>query len=802
MKKNTNLIWTFMFILTVSVCSSGLAQNQNPKTPTEELLNYYRLYKERIQNNNLQKKNAIGKESYNMPLGVNPYTSYFSDKGSAEQWSRYYYEIAQAKNKSTLSRKMNIATFNEKERPGENLNDTSDNSEFISNFGSGPDDTNTFLINGNLGPEEKPKTDLQIFETEEDNGSIPLANPIDLPEPITNYNTRARIGDGPQGSENGGNGDFDFYKVSLQEAELVQFSILATDSIPFNPAVLIYNEEGEILRFGFSLTRPQISLEFIPPVAGTYYFGVYDFETLFQTIPFQPFNSDSGGGVVLEGNYILQLGYFGKITDRDFYSFSLKKGDVFGVAIDGITRTNTNLFLTDDNLGAGTRNFTNFQTQGSPLPDNGETTLSYVIPEDGDYTLSIGTSVGPYTAEILATRSGLETNNKGKKQIVYLDYTGSEFNQRAFFNVPDTIGVNDDVINQERFLSPFEDFLENWGIENTTLNRVRLIHEIDKVVKEKLKQELREKGINPGLDILILSDLGSDFLGNTIPKILNKANIPFSKVIVGGTIEESGIRTIGIANEIDSGNFSIEDEALVLLDLLSNTDPEDPNSINNIPRADNVPIEELVAVVVGNVIAHEIGHYLGNYHTNAANDVFSIMDEGGNLNGIAGVAGEAAFGDESTVDVMFSKDAYSLAEAFLPGGSDQTDVNTAFALSFIPFGRKSSDDSTIKEILALENQVLNDLQEVVSTEILSYPNPQSTSGIASLQLGTEVYGATKVTILDIHGRTVQTVFDGVIKKGENKEIITDAQNLNLSRGVYTYAIKSNNKTFSHKFVVN
>jgi hypothetical protein len=37
-----------------------------------------------------------------------------------------------------------------------------------------------------------------------------------------------------------------------------------------------------------------------------------------------------------------------------------------------------------------------------------------------------------------------------------------------------------------------------------------------------------------------------------------------SRVVVGGTIEESGIPTIGIAQSIDPGNFGNEETALVL----------------------------------------------------------------------------------------------------------------------------------------------------------------------------------------------------------------------------------------------
>ncbi len=43
-----------------------------------------------------------------------------------------------------------------------------------------------------------------------------------------------------------------------------------------------------------------------------------------------------------------------------------------------------------------------------------------------------------------------------------------------------------------------------------------------------------------------------------------------SRVIIGGTIAQSGINTIGVAQFIDPGNYNREDSAVVLLDVLSN----------------------------------------------------------------------------------------------------------------------------------------------------------------------------------------------------------------------------------------
>ena len=108
--------------------------------------------------------------------------------------------------------------------------------------------------------------------------------------------------------------------------------------------------------------------------------------------------------------------------------------------------------------------------------------------------------------------------------------------------------------------------------------------------------------------------------------IFGQTNV--SRVIVGGTIEQSGIPTIGIAQYIDPGNYGHEDSALVLLDVLSDPHAYDDASLNYYlrPRSDRVAF---VSQAVANVISHEIGHNIGNYHTENTTSVHNLMDAGG-----------------------------------------------------------------------------------------------------------------------------------------------------------------------------
>ena len=97
----------------------------------------------------------------------------------------------------------------------------------------------------------------------------------------------------------------------------------------------------------------------------------------------------------------------------------------------------------------------------------------------------------------------------------------------------------------------------------TNADRNALIDRIVATVKENIRTDLKQQGLNDKVDVKILNSRDN-------PDQFGKPNV--SRVIVGGTIEQSGISTIGIASSIDPGNFEGEDQALVLLDVLSGPD--------------------------------------------------------------------------------------------------------------------------------------------------------------------------------------------------------------------------------------
>ena len=135
-----------------------------------------------------------------------------------------------------------------------------------------------------------------------------------------------------------------------------------------------------------------------------------------------------------------------------------------------------------------------------------------------------------------------------------------------------------------------------------------------------------------------------------------------SRVVIGGTTEEVGIFTIGNAQHFDVGNFDTEDNAIVLLDILSAADDSEfsRSSLNTIPRAAGASIIDLIGTAVGNIAAHEAGHNFGNFHTNPANFASNLVDAGGSRSGgvpqLSGVGRDGIFGTQDDIDLVFGRD--------------------------------------------------------------------------------------------------------------------------------------------------
>lgn len=521
-------------------------------------------------------------------------------------------------------------------------NDKRASAEPVGLFGTGRRDNPRLRILGSIA--DLPIDTSPLTGVAEDNGQLNKATDtkIDGRGGIT---TTSVLGDGPHGTLTGdGSNDYDFYKLVATKGDKLTVDTRGTDTV--DTVVGIYNSAGELLAVNDDAGGDTLSslLGFPVPATGTYYALVAGYgET---SLPPDPNDSGSGEGGNDEGTYQL------KITagpyDTDYYAVDLAKGDVLGATVTGAL--SLAVFRPD-----GGRMVTSVQNDASsvyppssPLPGGGDTTIAYVAERTGRYTLRVDGDPGRYDATVEDYRPGSEIDPAKRVQTVFLDFDGARVNT-GIFGGP---GV--------RTLSPFSAFIAKWGL-NRSQEGV-LIDKITSGVRENIQRDLAAKGLNDKLAVRVINSKDhADIFGSE--------NV--SRVIVGGTIAQSGIPTIGIAQYIDPGNYSHEDTALVLLDVLSNDDPTDDASLNYYlrPGSDRAGF---VSRAIANVTSHEIGHYIGNFHTDGQDGVHNLMDEGGSNFGqnLYGVGPDGIGGTKDDEDIDFRTDTYSLFEGF--GGKENT----------------------------------------------------------------------------------------------------------------------------------
>ncbi|MFB9313690.1 hypothetical protein [Nocardioides plantarum] len=543
-----------------------------------------------------------------------------------------------------------VVSYDEQEPTGTSgSNDTDATAERISVFGTTKSKRNVVRINGTRAELPTP-TPVALPTGAEDNGAIPLATPTDI-DGSSALTTTGVLGDGPHGSAGDGTNDFDFYAVDLTEGLTLTADTSSADSgTPdgTDTVAVLYDADGEIVASDDDGGTGTASLlEYDVAASGTYYLLVAGYADL-GPLPEDPTDSGSGAGGAEEGDYSLAITQ--SASDRDKYSINLHPGDVIGAVAQGGADTLT-VTRPDGTqaVGAPGVDASSLYPPDSPLPGGGNTSFGYVAEQGGLYVIDVSGAIGSYTVQVEGYRPGAQVDTN-KSQVVYLDFEGGRVNTAVWGGA----GV--------RELSPFKSFLGKWGISQS---RERAM--IDKITYV-VRQNLLEAGQN-GLNNPKVTVVNS----RTHPELRGRANV--SRVIVGGTIDQSGISTIGIAQYIDPGNYGHEDTALVLLDVLS--DPDGPASLNTYLTAAS-DRERFVGRAVGNVTAHEIGHLVGSYHTDNASDDVNLMDSGGaNFQNLFGVGPDNVGGTADDLDVRFGEDVYSPAEGFT--GTEDTQNNTAFA---------------------------------------------------------------------------------------------------------------------------
>ncbi len=354
----------------------------------------------------------------------------------------------------------------------------------------------------------------------------------------------------------------------------------------------------------------------------------------------------------------------------DFFKVRLRKGDAISGGFDnarltGILDPNGELRMGSD------QNVTFIYPVESFLRHDRRTGFDHVATTNGVHTVFVAEGVGAYEGELRVVRSGLADDDTQGVQRIYVDFDGASVSPSIF----DPFVVGEPA--PEVPLTPMADFLPAWGLDPT--DEDALIDGVIDVMIENLDTDLRIRdGRNGNRD---LTRIGGSF----DIEILNSRDHPdvwggdnVSRIIIGGTIDELTIPTIGIAQSIDPGNTDTTETGVVLLDLLSQPDG-DPISLNSYELANGASKVDLVANGVGHIAAHEVGHYIGNWHTETFNIQPSLMDAGGEFSSVFGVGEDGVLGTADDVDADFVEDVFNPVEGF--EGTEDTSGRSTFALS-------------------------------------------------------------------------------------------------------------------------
>jgi hypothetical protein len=569
------------------------------------------------------------------PRGPNPYLALLPDPAKADYAGWRAYMQAKGARPTDAGVRQRVAGLlpplgvQERERAhARGVNDRLGTAQRIPGFGSAPDLNFRTHISGRLSPEVVPVRRLRPGR--EDDGSIRRARATGVPGLRKGIRTHGRIGDGPHGRAGDGSGDFDFYKVRVPAGHRLLARVF-TPNGRLDPIVAVFDARGHVVAFndddhGFdSLVSQAIRRG-----------GVYTVMVAgFFSVPRDPFRSGSGRGAESEGPYRLRI-RVGQ-DDRDLFAVALQAGDVLGASTRGGAAELTVYDPQGVEVKGSTQDASVAYPAKSPLPGGGRAVVDHIADEDGLHYVAVSNGSGDYGVTVETYRPALEGGSV--PQTLFLDFNGARVNT-AIWGGP---GV--------RRLSSLRAFLPRWGIGPEARNR--LIDAIVAEVEENVQADLEASGLADTFRVEIRNsrDDGEMFGGENV-----------SRIIVGGTIRQSGVPTIGVSQSIDPGNFDTEESSVVLLDSLSR--PRGPAfSLNTWLRRGSSRVA-FVGQAVGNVASHEAGHFFGDWHVDQFNGKANLMDQGGAFRLMYGVGRDGVGGTSDDPDVDFGPDRFNPDEGF------------------------------------------------------------------------------------------------------------------------------------------
>jgi hypothetical protein len=568
------------------------------------------------------------------PAGPNPYLALVPNPATVDYsgWARYVDVRSERRAAQQRVAAASPIVVDEDEPAGTSGgNDTLDTAQPVNGFGTRSNQNPRLRVLGTLSPPALPAEDVD--PNQEDDGSIPLAGATGIGVTRQGITTSAVIGDGPFGTTSG---DFDFYAVDLAPGDQLTVDI-DTPQGELDSIVVLFDATGNFVALNddnIAAGEVDSLLVYRAFTGGRYYALVGGWDTFLP----DPFDSSSGFGAGSAGPYGVTI--TAGPADDDVYAVRLRPGDVLGASVAG-SAAQIGIYDPAGTLVMGSaQDATYLYSAQSPLPGGGNAVADHVVDEAGWHFIGVSSGRGGYDITVEVYRPRLDTDRP--VQTLFLDFDGARINTNIFGGP----GV--------RQLSPLRAFLGRWGLRTRDLDP--LIDRIVATVRENLDRDMVASGLNPDFRVRILNSRD-----NT--DVFGQPNV--SRIIVGGTINESGIPTIGIAQSIDPGNYGTEETALVLLDVLSDPGVEfgDP-SLNTYITAQSDRIS-FVGRAIGNIASHEAGHFFGDWHVDQFNDLANLMDQGGNFPLMFAVGPDGVGGTADDTDVDYGEDLFNPNEGFV-----------------------------------------------------------------------------------------------------------------------------------------
>jgi hypothetical protein len=596
------------------------------------------------------------------PKGPNPLLAEVPDASKVDYagWANYMKVQAKAKTaarvKALAASGAKAATpavvVDEDEIDGTNGgNDSPANAQRVTGFGTGSGQFSKIRVLGSL--DNDAISTPGVPAPAEDNGSIPLAGDTGVGDLRSGAVINAQIGDGPHGHATGdGSNDFDFYKITATAGKVLKLTT-ATPTGLLDTVIELFAPDGTLLAANDDFSGLDSQITYKVTASGDFYLAV----AAYGGLPADPFDSGSGGGIgdptpPTEGPYTLTLTSGG--VDSDFFAIKLKPGDVLGASVKGSPTYLTVYDTVPREVHGSEQDASYIYPLASPLPAGGTAVTDYVATKAGWHYVGVEAGSGAYDITVEAYRPALQ--GATPNQTLYLDFDGERVNTGVFGG------------SGQRDLSPFAAFLASWGL--TRADEDALIDAVTAGVTENIKKDLVASGLNPKFKLKIKNSKdNADPWGD--------ANV--SRIVVGGTIDESGVDTIGIAQSIDPGNFETEETALVLLDVLSAPAGDSEASLNTYltPASNRI---QFLGQALSNVISHEAGHFFGNFHTDNEDAQANLMDAGGTgFATLFGVGPDGIGGTADDADVDFGDSQFLPAEGFI--GTEDTLGRVVFGVT-------------------------------------------------------------------------------------------------------------------------